>query len=170
MNEGVRRVLEGLRASRVAELKGARVFAAVPLSERLLNDLLTAALPASLVVRDVTVHPKADNRILVRGRLTQAAFLPPLSLTMEIEQQPELPDGPLVLRVLSLPGLVSLAGAALPIASMLPPGVRFEQQRILVNVRILLERAGLSEVVPLIETLKIKSEEGRLVADVGVRV
>ena len=164
------RILEQLRDSRLAELAGARASATVPVSERLLNEIVSAALPPSAPVRDVSVQVRAGNRLRVSGRLARAAFLPPISLTLEIERQAELPDGPLVLRVGSLPGLVALAGAAFSMAALLPPGLRLEDQRLLVDVRALLERHGLGEALAYVQSVRITTEEGRVIVDLAAGV
>jgi hypothetical protein len=166
----VSRVLEALRASQFADLKGARVSASIPIAESLLNELIAATLPPSIPLQRVTLHPKQGDRARVSAKLTRPEFLPPISLTLEIESQPAMPDSPLVLRVTSLPGLVALAGAALPVSTMLPPGVRLERQRVLVDMRMLLDRFGYGAIVPFLDTVKVTTEEGRLILDVDVRV
>ena len=163
-------MLEQLRASPFAGLAGTRLSATIPIAERLLNDLLAAALPSSAPVRDVSVQPKSSNRLRIKAKLTRAEFLPPISLTLEIESQPVLPDSPLVLRILSLPGLMSLAGAALSISTLLPPGIKVQDQRVLVDVRAVLERYGYGEIVRYVESLRVTTEEGKLVLDVQLRV
>lgn len=168
-NPRLARILQQLRDTRFAELRGARVSASIPVPERLLNELIAATIPPGAVVSDVTVQPKAGNRLAVRAKLTRAEFLPPITLTIEIERQPELPDSPMVLRILSLPGLMSLAGAAVSLTSALPPGIRMEDQRVFVDLRVLLQRHGYDELVALIETVRITTEEGRLTADVTLR-
>jgi hypothetical protein len=56
------RIVEQLRASRFADLKGARASLSFPVPERLLNEFVSALLPPSAPVRDVTVRPQAANR------------------------------------------------------------------------------------------------------------
>ena len=92
-----------------------------------------------------------------------------MTISLQIEQQPHLPDTPLVVRILSLPGLVSVAGSLLS-PSSLPPGIRLDRERVLVDVRQLLESRGFGEILPLIERLHVSSEEGRLLLDVDLRV
>lgn len=164
------RLLEDLRASRFAPLAGARVSATIPVDDRLLNALIAASLPAGAQVRDVTVESRLSNRLRVSARLTRAEFFPPISLTLEIERQPVLPHAPLVLRVLSLPALMSLAGAALSPSTLLLSGITIHDQRVQVDVAVLLEQAGFGEVVPYVESLQITTAEGRLVLDVTLRV
>ena len=162
-------ILEQLRASRFAGIQGTRASVSIPVGERLLNELVTTMMPASAPVRDLQIRPQADNRLAVRARASRLEFLPPVTISLQIEQQPQLPDTPLVIRILSLPGLLSIASSLLSPAS-LPPGIRLDRDRVLVDVRQLLESKGFGEVVPLIERLHVASEEGRLRLDVDLKV
>jgi hypothetical protein len=162
-------ILEQLRASRFAEVKGARASLSIPVSERLLNELIAATMPSTGPLRDLQVRPQAGNRLAVRVRASRLDFLPPVTISLQIEQQPHLPDTPLVVRILSLPGLLSVAGSLLS-PSSLPPGIRLDRERVLVDVRQLLESKGFGEILPLIERLHVSSEEGRLLLDVDLRV
>ena len=162
-------ILERLRASGFAEVKGARASLSIPVSEAILNELITAALPAGGPLRDLHVRPQAGNRLAVRARASRLDFLPPMTISLQIEGQPRLPDTPLVVRILSMPGLLSVAGSMLSPGS-LPPGIRLERERVLVDLRQLLEGKGFAAIVPLIERLQVSSEEGRLLIDVDLQV
>lgn len=163
------RVLEQLRASRFADVKGARLSLSIPIGERLLNEIVAASLPPSLPVRDVSVRPRPANTIQLKVPVPKLDFLPPVTVTLEIDQQPRLPDTPLGLRVRSFPGLTSIASSFLA-PDKLPPGVRLQGDRLFVDLRELLDRAGYGDVVPLIERLQIASEDGRLLVEVDARV
>jgi hypothetical protein len=161
--------LEQLRATRFADIKGARLSLSIPIAERLLNEVVTAALPPSLPVRDLTIRPRASNTLQVRGRASKLDFLPPVTLTFDIDQQPRLPDTPLGLRLRTFPGLTAIAGPLLSQRSF-PPGIRLEGDRLFVDLHQLLERAGYGDLVPLIERLHLATEEGRLLVEVDARV
>jgi hypothetical protein len=161
-------IIDRLRASGFAEVKGARASLSIPVSEALLNELITAALPPGGPLRDLHVRPQAGNRLAVRARASRLDFLPPMTISLQIEGQPRLPDTPLVVRILSMPGLLSVAGSMLS-PNSLPPGIRMERERVLVDVRQLLEAKGFGEIVPLIERLQVSSEEGRLLIDVDIQ-
>ena len=103
-------MLDRLRASGFAEVKGARASLSIPVSEPILNELITAALPAGGPLRDLHVRPQAGNKLAVRARASRLDFLPPMTISLQIEGQPRLPDTPLVVRILSMPGLLSVAG------------------------------------------------------------
>jgi hypothetical protein len=169
LDSRLQRALEQLRATRFAEIKGARVSLLIPVAERLLNELVAAALPPSLPVRDVTIRPRASNRLQVRARVAKLDFLPPVTLTLDIDQQPRLPDTPLGLRLRAFPGLTAIAGPLLS-QKPLPPGLRLEGDRVLVDVAQLLERVGFGDLVPLIERLHLTTDEGRLLVEVDARV
>ena len=144
--------------------------ASIPVSERLLNEVVAAAIPPSVPVRDVAVHPKNGNRLVLRAKPARLDFLPSLNVTVAIEQQPALPDSPLVLRLLTFPGLIALIGAAFPFASRLPRGVRMERDRVYVDLKSLLEHQGYGDLVPLITSLRITTDEGNLTVDVELQV
>jgi hypothetical protein len=162
-------IVEQLRASQFAAVKGARVSLSIPVPEALLNELIATMMPASAPVRELRVRPQAANRLAVRARASRLDFLPPVTISLQIEQQPQLPDTPLVVRILSLPGLLSVAGALLSPGS-LPAGIRLDRDRVLIDVRQLIEKQGFADIVPLIERLHVSSEDGRLLLDVDVRV
>lgn len=163
-------ILERLRASGFRDLAGARVAVSAPLSESLLNDIIAAVLPRGGPVRAATVHPQDKNRLAVRVKLARPEFLPPVSVTLAIERQPALPHTPdLVLRVLGLPGLLTLAGPFLSLGSILPPGVRLEGDVLTVNLAALLAQHGAGDLLGLVERLQVRSEAGRLTIDLDAR-
>ena len=163
-------LLETLRASGFRDLAGTRLTATIPIGERLLNDIVAAALPPSAPVRDVTVQPQADNRLSVRVKLARLDFLPPVTLTLAIERQPELPASPaLRLRIAGLPGLLGFAGPLL-VNPKLPPGVRLDGDLVTIDIATLLVHHGQKELLSYLERLHVTSEAGRLVVDLAARV
>jgi hypothetical protein len=164
-------VLDKLRASRLADLAGARVTASIPLGERLLNDIVAASLPRSGVLREATIHPLDDNRLGVHVKVERPAFLPPITITLVIERQPDFPQSPrLVFRVIGLAGWLALATPLLPIDRMLPPGVRLESDLLTVDLAALLAQHGYAEWLRNVDRLVVKSERGRLLIDLEASV
>jgi hypothetical protein len=162
-------IVHSLRTSRFRELSGARATATVPVAESLLNSIITATLPPQAPVRAVTVHPEDGDRLSVRI-IAKAALIPPITLKLAIESQPSLPDSPVLgLRMVTLGGLFGLASGA--IAGMLPPGVRLQGERILVDLAALARQRGHAEVFDYLDQLEVHTSQGRLVVriDAGVR-
>ena len=144
--------------------------ASVPVAERLVNEIVAATMPRNLPVREVSVRPEGGNRISVR--LTpKASLLPQLTIKLDIERQPELPASPvLVLRMATMPGLLGLAGAAFPIASMLPPGVRLQGERIFVDLRAMAAQQGVADLLDYAREVRVTTEPGRFLVYVDASV
>ena len=170
-NSSLAEILRQLQSTQFRDLRGARVAATIPISERLVNEIVTASLPRSVPVREVRVQPLAGDAFAVR-LVPRAALLPALSLRLEIIQQPELPSTPvLVLRMATMGALFGLASAAFPIAGLLPPGVRLDGDRIMLDLAALAARAGAADLLPHLASLRVNTEDGRVVlhADIVVR-
>ena len=158
------------QAAGFRDVAGAEVTATIPISDRLVNEILSAELSPSAPVRDVRIEARADNTFGVHARLARPAFLPPFSLSLAIARQPELPRDPeLVLQVAS-GALMALASPVLRLFDALPRGVRTEGDRVFVNVRTLLEQRGLAEVLRYLEDVRIATDPGRIILIVRARV
>lgn len=163
-------ILNHLQSTGFTDIAGTRIAADVPLSERLINEFVAASLPPTVPVREVSIRPEAGNRFSVRIT-PKAGLIPPLTLRLEIEQQPDMPHAPiLALRMKTMGGLFGLATAALPIGSMLPPGVRLEGERILVDLRAIAAQKGFADFIRYVTALRVTSEDGRVLLHVNAGV
>lgn len=161
-----------LRATGFSDFKGARADITLPISDRLLNEALAEALPPSAPVRDLELASRAGNRIGLRFKVAAASFLPPLNVTLTIDEQPRLPASPvLVLKLHMGGGLLSMAGSALRFLDALPPGIRLAGDRIHVDIAALLAERGLGELLEYAEHLEVTTTEGAVVVSMraGVR-
>ena len=169
-NQNPARLLELLRhlqATGFRDLAGTRITADVPVSEHLVNDVL-ASLPPDAPVRSVAIRPEAGDRFSVRI-VPKAALIPAITLKLQIEAQPQLPDSAvLVLRMATLGGLFGLASGA--IAGLLPPGVGLDGERILVDLRAIAAQRGVAELFDYLGALRIRSEAGRILVHVDAGV
>ena len=164
MNEHASDILQHLQTSRFRDLTGTRIAATIPVSEALVNRTISASLPPGAPVRSVAIHPEAGDRFSVRI-VPKMALLPAMTLKLLIEEQPRLPDVPiLVLRLVTLSGLFGLASGA--IAGMLPPGVRLDGERIVVDVRTLAAQQGHGRLLDFLTKLHVRTDDGRVVLHV----
>lgn len=164
------RILEHLQATGFGEIAGTRVHATVPIAETLLNRLIRDTMPQNLPLRNVAVTPEDGNRLSVRI-VPKAMFVPAMTLKLIIEKQPEIPISPvLVLRLATMPGLLGLAGAALSLDKMLPPGVRMQGEVILVDLQAMARQHGFEQQFAHLRELRVTTAPGRLLLtlDAGV--
>jgi hypothetical protein len=139
-------------------------------SERLINEIVATTIRQGGPVREVGVHPVAGNAFSVRVA-PRASLLPSLTVRLEIERQPDLPSSPfLVLRMATMGGLLGFAGSALPIGNMLPPGVRLEGDRIVVDLRAIAADQGSAGLLEHVTQLRVNTEEARVVLHLDLAI
>lgn len=160
-----------LRATGFSDLRGARADITLPMSDRMLNEALAQAMPPSAPVRDLELDSRPGNRIGLRFKVAAASFLPPLSVTLTIDEQPRLPASPVLVLKLEMGGLLSMAGSALRFLDALPPGIRVAGDRIHVDIAALLAQQGLGELLDYVEHLEVTTAAGAVVVSMraGVR-
>ena len=164
-------LLARVQATHFADLSGSEAYTVIRVSERLLNESAAAFLPPAGIVRDVTIRPRASNQFDVQLKLAKPAFLPAFKVTLHIERQPELPDASeLVLRLSGAGGLLRLAGPAIESSGALPPGIRLDSDRVVVDVRRVLQSQGRADLLEYVEQLQVLSEDARLVLAVQFKV
>ena len=169
-NQSFLEILRHLQTTGFRDLGGTRISGTVPVSERLINEIVASAVRTDGPVREVRIHPTPGNALSVRV-VPRASLLPAITVRLEIERQPELPASPvLILRMATMGGLLGLAGAALPIAGMLPPGVGLEGDRIVVDVRAIAADRGAADVLKYVTGLQLHTEEGRAVLHVDLSI
>ncbi len=142
MDPRLEALLTRQRAGGFADVRGATADVSIPISDRLLNEVIAQALPA----------------------------LPPVNLTLAIERQPELPASPILVLRLELGGLLAMAGSALRFLDALPPGITVEQDRIHVNLSTLLAERGLAELLDYAEHVQVTTTDGAVVVAIRAAV
>jgi hypothetical protein len=162
MERWMEELIGGLRDGRAPDVAGSRAAIDVSLSEALLNRVIAARLPAGGPVRDLRLRVVAGEA-LVTLRLERPRFLPPMTIKVRIERQPDPPGAPdLVLR-LGLPaGLGVLAGVGANLFATLPPGVRLDGDRVTVDLARLLAEQDLGWTLRYARALVVTCEPGRV--------
>jgi hypothetical protein len=170
MDPRLETLLSRLRATGFSDLRGAHADVTLPISDRLLSELIAGALPASAPVRDVQLTSKPGNRIAVRFKVVAASFLPAIKISLVIEGQPELPASPILVLKLELGGLLALAGSATRFLSALPAGIHIVDDRIYVNLATLLAERGLAELLEYAEQVRVTTADAAVVVHIRGRV
>lgn len=154
-----------------ADLADARASVRIPVSERLLNEVIARAMPPDGPLRFVRVRPRDGDRFDVSVKLARPDFLPPFSVTATVERQPVLPGSPvLLLRLSSIPGLVAAAGFGASFLNRLPPGVSIDGNLVRADLRVLLRRGGVDAAWPFVERVHVRSLEGHAVLELDIHV
>ena len=170
MDERLERLLRRQLDNGFADLRGAEAAITLPVSERLLNELVAEALPASAPVRDLQIAPEADDRFSVRLRIGSSPLIPQLKIALSIERQPELPTSPVVVLKMESAGIMALAGPVLRVLNALPTGITVHEDRIHIDLRALADRRGLASFLDYLSELRINTLPGALVVTLRGRL
>jgi len=146
------------------------VSATVPISERLVNDLVQQSLPPSLPVRDLHVSPRDGDRFDVRLRVGSSPLLPPLKLALRIDRQPDLPSSPVLVLKIEMSALMALAGPVLRFLDALPRGIRLDGDHLYVDIATLLAQRGLDRYLEYVRRLELHTSNGTVVASIRAGV
>ena len=170
MDERLVRLFRKQQASGFEDLHGAEASVTLPVSERLLNEVIAETLSRSAPVRELHVKPQAGDRFAVRARIGSSPLLPAFNLTLAIDRQPDLPASPVLVLRLETSGLLSLAGPALRFLNALPPGIRVESDRVYVDLTTLLASRDLVSYLAYIHELRVNTVDGVVVLFVRGRL
>lgn len=152
-----------------SDISGAEASIRLPVSTRLLNDLIAAAMPPSARVQDVDVTPLDDDRFVVRGRFASSLLAPTLKLNIAIDQQPIFPQSPILVVRLEGPAIMSFAGRVLQMIS-LPRWLQAERDRLHIDLRVLADQYQLDRYLRYIDELRVNAVAGTLVVSLRCRV
>src|SRR4029077_36865 len=130
-------LLAAQRAAKFHAFSGATAALVVPVSDRLISDVVSRQL------RDATgeldIEAQWGDRLTVALRLRKPAWLPRLNIKLAIDRQPRLPDAPvLILRLISHGRLAALAGPAAKFLSGVPPWIEIDGDLVRVDLAELL--------------------------------
>ena len=163
MDERFGRLLRQQLDGGFADLRGAEAAVTLPVSERLLNQLVVETLPAAAPVRDLQIVPEADDRFSVSFRVGSSSLIPRLKIALSIDRQPELPTSPVIVLKMEAAGLMALAGPVLRMLNALPAGIVVREDRIHIDLRALADRQGLASFLDHVTELRVNTVPGALV-------
>jgi len=171
----ISRIVSQLLASGFQDVSGSRVSARVPVSSALLNQIIADALRGTTTpLRSVRVRPLAGERFEVIVT-TSIPFVPSLTVHVAVDQQPRFPASPfLVLRWSFLGGVGAIASRFVgALEGRLPPGIRLDGDRIVIDIAVIVRRSGRADAVDLVRyltLLEIHTVDDRAVVDVELAV
>jgi hypothetical protein len=152
------------RSTGFPDLAGAEAAVTLPVGDRLINELIAARIPPEAHVREVRIRCEDANQVEVGLRISKGPLNLPVSLTLVIDEQPVLPQRPVLgLRLLRLPGLLGIAGSALRYFDFLPPGISLDGQWVRVNIKTLLARYGYAELLDHLTWIQVTTRPGAII-------
>jgi hypothetical protein len=164
MDPRLEQIFADQRRLRFPGLSGSEFGGTIRISDRLLNELVAAGLPADGPVRSLQLRSREGNWLDATVTLARPKFMPPLHVELAIDAQPELPHNPVV--ALRLAGgaaaVFRMVSSAISHAVALPPGVRIDADRVRIDLRMALERQGRGALLDHVQQICVATEEAGL--------
>ena len=159
---------------RAAFYQGAKHFTTgeIPVPASLLNRFIAERLESNAQIASLHVEPQPGDAALIRV-VPRTRLVPAVTITAHIERQAEFPQDPRLLIRWSLPTagpLALFAGPVLSYFKRMPPGVRLDGDRVVIDVPEVLRSRGVEDVGALIRRLTVHSQPGGFIVrfEVGV--
>jgi hypothetical protein len=125
---------------------------------------------ATSPVREVDVRPHAGDRFDVLVTLSWP-FVPPLKVGVTVERQPQFPASPVLVLHWSLLGLVgALASRVLAQFNRLPPGIRLDGDRLMLDIPALAADGPAATLLPFLKALELHTSDDHVVLDVELEI
>jgi hypothetical protein len=162
-------LLAAQRSVKFDAFSGATASLVVPVSDRLISDVVSRQLADS--IREFDIEAKSGNQLAVALRLRNPAWFPRLSIAVGIDRQPRLPDEPvLVLRLLSHGALAALAGPAARFLAVVPSWMAIDGDLVRVDLAELLHQYDAADALTYIRRLNVTTREGSIVVAVDAQI
>lgn len=164
--------LQTLLTNPQAHLTGTDLQLSIPLSRTLLNEIL-AARPADVPVNELLLDPEAGNLVNLHLEV-KAPVLGSVRRRITFKPGPAVsfPDQPWLhleitagFKMFDRPVIKLMQGQ---IADRLPRGIELTSDHLRLHIPALLTSAGYQQLVPLIKSLRLRSEANRLVIEARI--
>jgi hypothetical protein len=166
VDDRVERLLRQQLADGLPDVRGAQAAITLPVSERLLNELVAQTLPRSAPITELHVTPEAGDRFIVRLRVGSSPLVPRVKIVLAVERQPDLPAFPVLVLRLETTGLMMFAGPVLRLLNALPAGITVNGDRIHIDLRALAEQRGAVVYFDYLDQLRLNTVAGAVVVTV----
>ena len=152
-------------------MAGSHLSARIPVSRALLNRLVADALAGRKIpVRSVDIQPRAGDRFDAVVTMSWP-FVPALTVSFVVEQQPGFPASPqLVLRYSFLGAVGAFASRLVGAFNRLPDGVRLDADRLLLDIPALAAGSPAAMMMAYVKALEVHTLDDRAVIDLELAI
>ena len=152
---------------RPGDIAGSWFASEIPVSEAFINRQIAARLERHPHIASVLVTLQEGDAAVVRVE-PRSRLVPAVAVNVRIEQQPSLPEDPVIVLRWSMPAagpLALIAGKVAGYIKGLPDGVRIESDLIVVDLRTLLRARGVEDVLTIARRVAFHTRPGALVVE-----
>ena len=145
----------------LSELPGLTVDATIPVPERLVNEILVAALQGNKNIESCQVSIGSQNRVTMNVKTPLWPW--PLNLKLKLFGSVDFSGSPKVRAFLENNILLGKLGAMF---KALPDGIVLYEDQVSVDIGSFLQTAEQKRILELVKSVDIRTEEHRIIFDV----
>src|SRR5688572_12512851 len=147
------------------ELDGLAVDASIPVHQRLVNEIIEAALQGNQNIEYCRVSIGEENRISVNVKTTRWPW--PINLKVWVFQSVDITPTPKIRILLENNVVLGKLGAFF---KALPEGIKLYGEQIVIDVRSFLRTEQQRKFLAMVKSMEIQTEMGKLIFDVQIRI
>ena len=148
-----------------SDLAGLTVDASTPVPERIVNEIIEAALQGNKNITECRVSIGGQNKI--SAIIKTPLWLWPINLKLRFEKSVDMIGSPMIRASLENHALLGQLGA---LFKALPNGINIHGNQVIVDVRSLLETPEQRNMLDLLKSIEIRTEQAKLILDVKIKV
>jgi hypothetical protein len=139
--------------------------ARIPIPRALVNHFVGRALAGrDTPIRALDIRPRDGDQFEAIVTVTWP-FVPPLTVSFAIEQQPRFPESPILVLRWSFLGAVGALASRLTSSLRLPDGVRLDGDRLLLNIPLLAAQSPAGSMLGYVKLLELHTGDGQMIID-----
>lgn len=165
ISRAVNEIFQGIIANNFSDLKGLAVNASIPVPQKMISEIIDAALQGNQNIEYCRLSIAEENRISVNVKTTRWPW--PVNLKLWVFQSVDLAPSPKIRVLLENNAILGKLGAFLKV---LPEGVKLYGEQIVIDVGSFLQTEQHKKFLAMVKSLEIRTEKGKLIFDVQIKV
>lgn len=157
------KIFQKILDNNFSDVAGLTVDASISVSEPLLNEIVNLVLEGNEEITYCRMQVHEQNRITVDVKSPRWPW--PLNLKLRLFRSVDLSRSPTVRAFLENNVLLGKLGSMF---KMLPPGITIYDDQISVDIGAFLHSPEQQQLIDLLKSVEIGTEEGRLIVDIKI--
>ena len=165
ISTAMNKILQQIIETDLADLDGLVVDASIPVPQKMINEIIAAALQGNQNIEYCRVSIGEQNRIVVNVKTPRWPW--PVNLKVWVFETVDINPAPKIRVLLENNVILGKLGSFL---KALPEGAKLYGEQIVIDVRSFLKTEQQKKFLARLKSMKIQTEKGKLILNVQIRI